>query len=86
MVGDAIDTWAGKINRIFRAVLKIVTSPDAYNEIYDKVPPEIKSAISAVALSLVTLIFLIDFIHKSLDLKWVTWENVLMFFFEGCNR
>lgn len=38
--------------------------------------------IQGVALTLVTLFFLMEFFKKSLDLQWIKWENIFLFCIE----
>lgn len=77
-VGKAIENTASSINSFFVGVFKFLTDSSVYNAIMDNIPAGVKSAISAGALSILGLIFLINFLGKTLNLQWVTWENVLM--------
>lgn len=81
MVGTSIESWAATINGLMASILRIINSPDMmYNKMMESCPDTLAAAIKATSISLITLFFLIDFCGKSVDLKWVTWENVLMFF------
>lgn len=40
----------------------------------------ISDIVAGVAIQLCLLFFLLDFFKKSMDLQWVKWENILMFF------
>ncbi len=78
-----IDTIKGEtagINNMSYGISLIMKHNEIYDSLIGAIPEEMKSAIKGIALSLVVLFFLIDFIHRSMDLKWVTWENVMMFF------
>ncbi len=35
--------------------------------------------VKAIAISLLTLFFLMEFFKKSMDFQWIKWENILMF-------
>ncbi len=77
-VGDAIERSAASINELFNGFFGFLTDDTVYKNIIASVPENIKSAVSATALSLLTLFFFISFLSKTLNLQWVTWENVLM--------
>lgn len=81
-VGGAIERAVGSINTLFGHLLGFITDKEIYRSIMDAVPDGVKSAVSATALSLLTLIFFIGFLGKTLNLQWVTWENVLMLFLQ----
>ncbi len=40
----------------------------------------VSDIVAGVAIQLCLLFFLLDFFKKSMDLQWVKWENILMFF------
>lgn len=67
------------INNMSYAISLIMKHNEIYDSLIGAIPEAMKSAIRAVAISLIALFCVIDFIHRSTDLKWVTWENVLMF-------
>lgn len=79
-VGSAIDNEIRAVNSMGIAITNIMTKNEIYDKLIEAIPSEIKDAVKAIAISLVSLFFVLDFIHRSTDLKWVTWENVLMFF------
>ena len=79
-VAKAIDNETRTVNSMSIAISNIMGKTEIYDSLIGAIPEEMKSAIKAMALSLVVLFFLIDLIHRSMDLKWVTWENVMMFF------
>lgn len=77
-VGAAIENTANSINDFFKSIFGFLTNDTIYNNVIGKVPDGVKSAIAASALSILGLIFIINFLGKTLNLQWVTWENVLM--------
>lgn len=77
-VGNAIENTSKSINSFFKSIFDFLTNDTIYNSVMDKVPDGVKSAIAAGALSILGLIFIINFLGKTLNLQWVTWENVLM--------
>ena len=77
-VADIIERSTDSINNLFKNMFGFVTDKTMYQNIIAAVPDEVKSAISATALSLLTLFFFVGFLGKTLNLQWVTWENVLM--------
>lgn len=79
-VADTIDNEITGINSMSTGIVNIMGKTEIYDSLIGAIPEEMKSAIRGIALSLVVLFFLIDFIHRSMDLKWITWENVMMFF------
>lgn len=79
-VAQAIENEKAGINSMFTGINNILSKSVIYDKLIEGIPDEVKSAFGAIALTLITLFVLVDFIHKSMDLKWVTWENVLMFF------
>lgn len=79
-VGQAILGMVEQINGMFRFVIDLLQNTDQISKLIGSVDERIKSAVSATALTLCVLFFLIDFFRKSMDLQWVKWENVLMFF------
>lgn len=80
-VADLIQDMAKSINGMMSGIVSIMSDNSLYEQIKNVVVgTNVASAIKSIALTLVTLFFVIDFVHKSLDLKWVTWENVMMFF------
>ena len=40
----------------------------------------VSDIVAGIAIQLCLLFFLLDFFKKSMDLQWVKWENILMFF------
>lgn len=81
-VGAAIENTANSINAFFKSIFGFLTDDTIYNNVIGKVPDGVKSAIAAGALSILGLIFIINFLGKTLNLQWVTWENVLMLFMQ----
>ena len=79
-VADTIDNEVMGINAMGTGIANIMGKAEIYDKLIASIPQEMKSAIAGVALTLIALFLLLDFIKKSTDLKWVTWENVLMFF------
>lgn len=77
-VGNAIEKTASSINSFFYSVFGFLTNNEIYNIVMNKIPDGVKSAIAAGALSILGLIFIINFLGKTLNLQWVTWENILM--------
>lgn len=77
-VGKAIEKTAESINSFFYSIFDFLTNNETYNIVMNKIPDGVKSAIAAGALSILGLIFIINFLGKTLNLQWVTWENVLM--------
>lgn len=77
-VGNAIEKTANSINSFFYSIFGFLTNDDIYNIVMNKIPDGVKSAIAAGALSILGLIFIINFLGKTLNLQWVTWENILM--------
>lgn len=79
-VGQAILDMVSQINGMFRFIIDLLQNTDQISKLIGSVDERIKSAVSATALTLCVLFFLIDFFRKSMDLQWIKWENVLMFF------
>lgn len=77
-VGNAIENTSKSVNSFFESIFGFLTNNDIYTNVIGKVPDGVKSAIAAGALSILGLIFIINFLGKTLNLQWVTWENVLM--------
>lgn len=77
-VGKAIENTTKSVNSFFESIFGFLTNNDIYTNVISKVPDDVKSAIAAGALSILGLIFIINFLGKTLNLQWVTWENVLM--------
>lgn len=77
-VGKAIENSANSINDLFKQIFGFLTNSDIYTSVINEVPDEVKSAIAATAISILGLIFIVNFLGKTLNLQWVTWENVLM--------
>lgn len=77
-VGNAIEKTANSINSFFHSIFGFLTNNEIYNIVMNKIPDGVKSAIAAGALSILGLIFIINFLGKTLNLQWVTWENILM--------
>lgn len=78
VVGNVIEKTANSINSFFYSLFGFLTNNEIYNIVMNKIPDGVKSAIAAGALSIMGLIFIINFLGKTLNLQWVTWENVLM--------
>lgn len=79
-VGYVLIDIADQINSMFRFIVDLLQNTDQISQLISGVDERIKSAVSATSLTLCVLFFLIDFFRKSMDLQWVKWENVLMFF------
>lgn len=79
-VAQSLENEKLGINSMFTGIKDILSKSEIYDKLIEGIPDGIKSAFGTIALTLITLFVLIDFIHKSTELKWVTWENVLMFF------
>ena len=77
-VGNAIENTTKSVNSFFESIFGFLTNNTIYTSVIAKVPDDVKSAIAAGALSILGLIFIINFLGKTLNLQWVTWENVLM--------
>ncbi len=77
-VGNSVERAVASINELFSNLFGFITDKEIYKSIIGAVPESVKSAIAATALSLLTLFFFIGFLGKTLNLQWVTWENVLM--------
>lgn len=77
-VGKAIEKTAQSINSFFYSIFGFLTNNEIYNTVMKNIPEGVKSAIAAGALSILGLIFIINFLGKTLNLQWVTWENILM--------
>lgn len=77
-VGDAIERSVESVNELFGNLFGFMTNKEVYKSIVAAIPESVKSAVAATALSLLTLFFFIGFLGKTLNLQWVTWENVLM--------
>lgn len=76
----AIDLMITNINATFANILTLLGNTDWLTSIINsnELQPII-DAVKASAITLCVLFFLIDFFNKSLNLQWVTWENVIMF-------
>ncbi len=80
-VANLIQDMTKSINNMLSGIIDVMGDNTLYEQVKTVVVgTDIAAAIKSIALTLVTLFFVIDFVHKSLDLKWVTWENVMMFF------
>lgn len=79
-VGESVVNEANGINGLFNGIQNLMTKPEVYTDLVAQIPRGFKDAIGGFAITLITLFLLLDFLKKSMDLKWVTWENVLMFF------
>lgn len=79
-VGESVVNEAEGINNLFYGIQDLMTKHEIYTDFVAQIPQGFKDAIGGFALTLISLFLLIDFFKKSTDLKWVTWENVLMFF------
>lgn len=77
-VGSAIENTAKAVNEFFKCIFGFLMDDTIYNNVIGKVPEAVKSAIEAGALSILGVIFIVNFLGKTLNLQWVTWENVLM--------
>lgn len=77
-VAMKIEESVDSINELFSNLFNFITNKDVYKNIIAAVPESVKSAVAATALSLLTLFFFIGFLGKTLNLQWVTWENILM--------
>lgn len=76
-----VDAIIENINKMYSNILSHLSNTDWLTDIISSntaIP--IIDAIKASAITLCILFFLIDFFNKSLNLQWVTWENVMMFF------
>ena len=82
---DAIKTmlkeYIDAINRLFGYIVELLSKDEWITAIISSstVTPII-DAVKGVALTLCALFFLMDFFTKSMNLQWVKWENILMFF------
>lgn len=79
-IRNTINSEADGINSMYIGICNLMTKNEIYSGMVDNISDNIKSAVGGIALTLIALFLLLDFIKKSTDLKWVTWENVLMFF------
>lgn len=79
-VGETIEGEVSGINGIFVGIQRLIREHTIYTDLVGKIPQGFKDAVGGFAITLISLFLLIDFFKKSTDLKWVTWENVLMFF------
>lgn len=79
-VGESVVNEANGINGLFNGIQNLMTKPEVYTDLVAQIPQGFKDAIGGFAITLISLFLLLDFLKKSMDLKWVTWENVLMFF------
>lgn len=77
-VGLQIENSVNSINSFFTSIFGFLTNDEIYNSVMNKIPDGVKSAVAAGALSILGLIFIINFLGKTLNLQWVTWENVIM--------
>lgn len=78
-VGSAIENSINSINEMFSGFWGFLTNDYYYTKIMSEpTVVSIMSTVKGVALSLLTLVFFINFLGKTLNLQWVTWENVLM--------
>lgn len=77
-VGVQIESSVNSINSFFTSIFGFLTNDEIYNSVMNKIPDGVKSAVAAGALSILGLIFIINFLGKTLNLQWVTWENVIM--------
>lgn len=78
-VGVAIENAIDSINGLFKDFMDFLTNDNIYQEIMgNNVLQNIMSTVKGIALSLLVLVFFVNFLGKTLNLQWVTWENVLM--------
>ena len=61
-VADTIDNEITGINSMSTGIVNIMGKTEIYDSLIGAIPEEMKSAIRGIALSLVVLFFLIDFI------------------------
>jgi hypothetical protein len=80
--GQCLDTIKGiviELNSLFSMLIELLTNDSLLQTATSSVP-DLVSAIKGTSLTLCVMFFLIDFFTKTLNLQWVTWENVLMLF------
>lgn len=77
-VASQIEKAIKSINEMFQQFFAFITNTEIYDNIMKSIPEDIKSTVAATALSLAVLLFFVNFLGKTMNLQWVTWENVLM--------
>ena len=81
IVKSALDTYIDALNKALSTIISLLTKSSWITDITSssQVTPII-DAIKGIALTLCALFFLMDFFSKTMNLQWVKWENILMFF------
>lgn len=74
---DSINQLISELNSMFKLIIDLLTN-DTLLQTATSAVPNLIDAIKGTALTLCVLFFFINFISKSLNLQWVTWENVLL--------
>lgn len=78
LVGKMVEEVTEQANIAYKSVFAFLTENTLYNNIIGQIPEEVKSGVAAAALSILGLVFIVNFIGKTINLQWVTWENILM--------
>ena len=79
-VGESVVNEANGVNGLYNGIQNLMTKHEVYTDLVAQIPQGFKDAVGGFSITLIALFLLLDFLKKTTDLKWVTWENVLMFF------
>lgn len=74
---DSINQIISELNSMYKLIIDLLTNDTLLQTATSSVPNLIE-VIKGTALTLCVMFFLINFISKSLNLQWVTWENVML--------
>lgn len=74
---DSINQIIRELNSMYKLIIDLLTNDTLLQTATSSVPNLIE-VIKGTALTLCVMFFLISFISKSLNLQWVTWENVML--------
>ena len=74
---DSINQIIRELNSMYKLIIDLLTNDTLLQTATSSVPNLIE-VIKGTALTLCVMFFLINFISKSLNLQWVTWENVML--------
>ena len=74
---DNINQIISEINAMYKLIINLLTN-DTLLQTATGAVPTLVEAIKGTSLTLCVMFFLINFFSKTLNLQWVTWENVMM--------
>ena len=74
---DNINQLIRELNSMYAMIIEFLTD-DTLLQTATSTVPDLVDAIKGTSLTLCVMFFLINFFSKTLNLQWVTWENVMM--------